>query len=83
MIELAPECNFLNTFTSKILYQKSNSELSMAYFKKKYDLQYCGHDEKLIPPVFRSKMLSDVGSETAKTQSAVMQREPSLMGMLR
>lgn len=37
----------------------------------------------MIPPVSRSKMLSDVGSETAKTQSAVMQQEPSLMGMLR
>lgn len=33
--------------------------------------------------VFRSRMLSDVGSETAKIQSAVMQQGPSLTGMLR
>lgn len=30
--------------------------------------------------IIRSRTLSDVASETAKTQSAVMQQEPSLMG---
>lgn len=39
--------------------------------------------ENPIPPVLRSRMLSDVGSETAKIQSAAMLQEPSLMGMLR
>lgn len=36
-----------------------------------------------IASVVRSRMHSDVGSETARIQSVVMQQEPSLMAMLR
>lgn len=76
-------------------HKKFLLEIFTSCFSQCSEVKYCTYLKKLwtwhvfllfitsVLIILRSKMLSDVGFETAKTQSAVMQQEPSLMDMLR